>query len=124
MSLMNRKSNALNPYQGAYKKVLCVCAGGLLRSPTAAEVLSRDPYNFNTRSCGMSEEFSLVLIDDILLGWADEIVVMDVGQLIQLKERGVTKPIINLSIPDQFVFREKRLIDLIRKNYDAQKQKV
>lgn len=28
----NAMGNAANPYQGNYKKVLCVCSAGLLRS--------------------------------------------------------------------------------------------
>lgn len=50
--VMNRIANASNKFQGSYKRVLCVCSAGLLRSPTAALVLSKDPYNFNTRACG------------------------------------------------------------------------
>lgn len=44
---MNRQAIdkwARNSYQGDYRKVLCVCAGGRLRSPTAAVVLSQAPY--------------------------------------------------------------------------------
>ena len=52
MSLMNRLGNSKNPYQGDFKKVLCVCSAGLLRSPTAAWVLSNAPFNFNTREIG------------------------------------------------------------------------
>ena len=48
----NRLHNATNPYQGSYKKVLCVCSAGMLRAPTAAVVLSRPPYDFNTRAVG------------------------------------------------------------------------
>ena len=47
MSKMNRLANTQNKYQGKYKKVLCVCSAGLLRSPTAALVLSQEPFNFN-----------------------------------------------------------------------------
>ncbi len=42
-----------NPYQGKYKRVLCVCSAGVLRSATTAVVLSKEPFNFNTRSAGL-----------------------------------------------------------------------
>ena len=113
---MNRLSNTKNPYQGTAKKVLCVCSGGLLRSPTAAEVLSREPFNFNTRACGISDEFSLILVDDVLLEWADELVCFDVNAQIGLKER-TKKPVINLSIPDRFAFRDKELVSTIAERY-------
>ena len=57
--LMNRLANSSNRYQGEYKRVLCVCSAGLLRSPTAALVLSQEPYNFNTRAAGLDEAFAL-----------------------------------------------------------------
>ncbi len=38
----NRWGNIDNPYQGSAKKVLCVCSAGMLRSPTAANVLYVD----------------------------------------------------------------------------------
>lgn len=121
--MMNRLANARNPYQGPHKKVLCVCSGGLLRSPTAAEVLSRDPFNFNTRAVGLDAEFSLILVDDVLLEWADEVVVFDVNAQIEMKER-TKKPVINLSIPDSFEFRDPRLVRTIRERYEGQTKEV
>lgn len=40
----NRKHMMKHPSQGDFKKVLCVCSGGLLRSPTVAWVLSNPPF--------------------------------------------------------------------------------
>ncbi len=77
--------NVGNPYQSDFKKVLCVCSAGLLRSPTAAWVLSRDPWNFNTRAVGYSEEYALVVLDVVQLAWANDVVVFDKTQ------RGVVK---------------------------------
>jgi predicted protein tyrosine phosphatase len=77
MSFMNRLGNCTNPYQGNTKKVLCVCSAGLLRSPTAAVVLSQEPFNYNTRAAGISTDYALVQVDDVLVTWADEIVCMD-----------------------------------------------
>lgn len=76
MSLMNRMGNAKNPYQTAAKRVLCVCSAGLLRSPTAANVLHKE-FGFNTRAVGVSQEYALIPIDQALLSWADEIVCVE-----------------------------------------------
>jgi len=112
----NRLYNCKNPYQGKYKKVLCVCSAGLLRSPTTAEVLSREPYNFNTRACGFDVGHALIPLDEVLLAWADEVVVMDEYQEEMLKKR-TTTPIINLKIGDNFEFRDAELIQKIKDNY-------
>lgn len=115
--LMNRIANAHNKWQGEYKKVLCVCSAGLLRSPTTAFVLSQEPYNFNTRCAGLTPEFALIPVDEVLLEWADEIVCMDRRQEAGLK--GITqKPVVCLDIPDNFEYRNPHLIELIKTQYD------
>jgi predicted protein tyrosine phosphatase len=117
--LMNRLANCSNKYQGRYKRVLCVCSAGLLRSPTAAWVLSNEPYNFNTRAAGLAKEFALVPVDEVLLTWADEIVTMDAKQAEQIRSMLVDEtPIIVLGIPDNFRYRDETLISLIREAYD------
>ena len=63
MSTMNRLANTHNPYQGDFKKVLCVCSAGLLRSPSTAFVLSQDPFNFNTIAAGINEDYALIVVD-------------------------------------------------------------
>ena len=117
--LMNRLANCTNRYQGKYKRVLCVCSAGLLRSPTAAFVLSQEPYNFNTRAAGLNPEFALVPVDRVLLEWADEIVVMSAQQAEQIRAMlEDEKPIVVLRIPDNFRYRDPELIQLIRESYD------
>lgn len=116
MSLMNRLHTCKNPYQGKYKKVLCVCSAGLLRSPTAALVLSQEPFNFNTRACGI-HDYALVPIDDVLINWADEIVVMEEYMIKNLPNSADGKPIICLSIRDEYEYRQKELISLIKERY-------
>lgn len=110
---MNRAYNAKNPYQGKYKKVLCVCSAGLLRSPTVAWVLSNKPYNFNTRAAGLDASFALIPVDNVLIEWADEIVCMDEYQQLQLKKK-TEKPVHNLRIGDSFEYRDKGLVTIIR----------
>lgn len=108
-----------NP-QGNYKKVLCVCTSGLLRSPTAAFVLSQKPFNYNTRSAGVSR-LALIRVNTELLKWCEEIIVMEREQLSfvkkMLKRRKIFKEVVCLDIPDKFDFREKKLVSLIKKRY-------
>lgn len=124
---MNRLGNSKNYNQGEYKKVLCVCSAGLLRSPTAAFVLSQEPYNFNTRSIGLVDDYALIRLDPVLLRWADEIVCMTQDQKAELEHHlndwypKENKPVICLNIEDDFRYRDPELIELIKKNYPETK---
>ena len=117
--LMNRLANCTNRYQGKYKRVLCVCSAGLLRSPTAALVLSQEPYNFNTRAAGLDEAFALIPVDRVLIEWADEIVTMTSDQAEEIRNRlEEEKPIVVLNIDDNYRYRDPELVNLIRESYD------
>lgn len=114
----NRLWNCKNPHQGDRKKVLCVCSAGLLRSPTAAWILSNEPFGFNTRAVGLDTGHALVPIDSILLTWADEIVCMDNIQKHEIEQIMVrffikNKPVHNLNVMDAFGFRDSELINLL-----------
>lgn len=113
----NRLGNSKNPYQGDFKKVLCVCSAGLLRSPTAAWVLSNAPFNFNTRAVGANPEYAMVLLDAVNVCWADEVVVMDNHQKTQvlalLEEYGWDKPVHVLDVPDNYGYRDPELVELL-----------
>jgi predicted protein tyrosine phosphatase len=121
MNTRNRLGNVKNPYQGDSKRVLTVCSAGLLRSPTAAWVLSNAPWNFNTRSCGYSEEYALVVLNQVLLHWADFVVVMDNKQekyvSDMMLEYGYNKPVYNLNVPDSFDYRNPELVDLLTEKF-------
>lgn len=119
--LMNRLGNCGNYNQGGTKKVLCVCSAGLLRSPTAAVVLSQPPFNYNTRAAGLEKQFALIPVDQVLLEWADEIVCMDEDQLARLRALvgDNVKPIINLNIMDSFRYRDEGLMWMIRSKYET-----
>lgn len=119
--MLNRLHNVKNPHQGSTKKVLCVCSAGLLRSPTAAVVLSSPPFNFNTRAVGIDAEYALVPVEAILLSWADEIVVMSEYHRNWINDSwpGVENKIIVLDIPDQFPYRDPELMRLIAEQYTA-----
>lgn len=123
MTFMNRLGTAGNRYQGKYKRVLCVCSAGLLRSPTAAFVLSQEPYNFNTRAAGATEEYALIPVDEVLLAWANEVVCMEDAhkkQLIdQFGEVMHDVKVVVLNIPDHFAYRDPELIEFIKQRYNA-----
>lgn len=112
MSNLNRLANCGNRFQGGRNRVLCVCSAGMLRSPTIAWVLSNEPYGFNTRAAGLSDEYALIPIDDVLLEWADEIVCVEPAQQIALQKR-TAKPVHCLNVPDHFRFRDPELVTMI-----------
>ena len=117
--MMNRLANCMNEYQGRTRRVLCVCSAGLLRSPTAAVVLSQEPYNFNTRAAGLNLEYALIPVDEVLIKWADEIVVMEKKMLGRFEK--CLKPVIVLDIEDCFAYRDPQLVQLIKEKYDSYK---
>lgn len=118
---MNNMAVINNQYQrfDEFKRMLTVCSGACLRSPTAAVVLSQDPFNFNTRAVGMDDEYAIVQMDPVLMEWADEIVVMELWmkQVIdqRFEDHGTT--IYVLDIPDRFEYRDPELIKLIKDRY-------
>lgn len=119
----NRRANCHNKYQGSTKKVLCVCSAGLLRSPTAANVLHKE-FGFNTRAVGIEADFALIPLDHVLIEWADEIVVMNSGHAEEVKniayEYGIeNKLVVNLDIEDSFDYMDEQLQNLIKQRYAA-----
>ena len=114
----NRKHMAFHPSQGHYKRVLCVCSGGLLRSPTAALVLSGPPYNYNTRSGGITPKYALIPVDQVLVDWADEIVCMGEEHVPLIKKFKLGKKRVTcLNISDDYLYRDPKLIKLIKSRY-------
>jgi len=122
----NRLYNSKNPAQGMAKRVLCLCSAGLLRSPTLAWVLSNAPYDYNTRAAGVNQEYTLIVVDQYLISWADEIVCVEPAirdQLVEFcakEEIDLTdKPMVVLHIPDMYERRAKSLVAMIEKQYEA-----
>ena len=121
--LHDRLANTHNKWQGSAKRVLCVCSAGLLRSPTAANVL-HDVWGHNTRSCGTSSFYALVVVDEVLLTWAQEVVCMDRGQESELQAHmdrawgeGKRKPIRVLGVNDSFGWDDHTLREQIKDAY-------
>lgn len=113
----NRLHNATNPNQGPYKRILCVCSAGLLRSPTMAFVLSQ--MGHNSRAAGSSPGFALIPVDEVLLHWADQIVYVnkenyeDVSSRFDLSK----KENIVLDIPDRYQYRDPELMKICEEQY-------
>lgn len=113
---MNRMANASNQFQGDAKRVLCVCSAGLLRSPTAAKVLGGEPWNYNTRAAGLVSDFALIVVDEVLLHWADEVVCMNEAQATELRSL-TDKPVIVLDIQDNYRYMDPDLVEAIKSAY-------
>lgn len=118
MSNQNRLWNCRNPYQGKAKKILICCSAGLLRSATCANVLYRE-FGHNTRSAGLDKGHALILVDEVLIEWADEIVVMEAYMAQDLRKDYDLgdKPVINLDIADSYSYMDVTLQELILDRY-------
>ena len=116
----NREQVIFNPYQGDTKKVLCVCSAGVLRSPTAAVVLQRE-YGYNTRAAGVSPDYALIVVEEGLILWADEIVCMQQAHANHMLNSGVIGNHMDkvqvLSILDNYSYMDEELQKLILKKY-------
>lgn len=105
--------NCKNPFQGEYKKALCLCSAGLLRSPTLAFVLGNMGYN--TRAAGV-HDYALVQVNEVLIEWADEIYCVEpaiTDVLLHNFKVPEDKKVITLTIPDCYPYRDKELIKII-----------
>lgn len=120
-SEMNRIHNSTNPFQGEFKRVLCVCSAGLLRSPTAAYVLSQEPFNFNTRAAGIEKSYALIPVDSVLISWAEEVVCMTEQHKTMLLDSfpSAEAKVKVLNVPDNFAYRNAELMKLIAERYKA-----
>jgi len=115
-----RLGNVDNRYQMilGYPRTLCVCTGGLLRSPTLAWVLSNPPWNRNTRAAGSDIDCALVHANDLLLTWADEIVFVNPINAAQVAKRykpRETQRVYVLDVPDHFAYRDPELVEGLAK---------
>jgi predicted protein tyrosine phosphatase len=121
-STRNQLRNVNNDCQGNQKKVLCICSGGLLRSPTVANILYLR-YGYNTRSAG-TQDYALIPVSEALISWAEEIVVMEQSTMNEIQyecyKLGIDlsgKRLLNLNIPDIYNYMEPELVTLITDNY-------
>lgn len=119
----NQLANVGNRFQTEAKKVLVVCSAGLLRSPTAANVL-HTKYGFNTRAVGADKDFALIPITQALIWWADEVVfvnkdafsALDQEEKDELESVGVK--VVTLDIEDDFDWMDTHLRCEIIEQYE------
>ncbi len=121
----NQIGNATNPYQGPEKRVLTICSAGMLRSPTAAQVLT-EAYGFNCRSAGIAHDFCLVPVTEMLIYWAQEIVFMEQEHFNVFNWMWKDESVVTgmsyqiLNIPDNYRRNDMTLRNLIKDAYDEQ----
>ena len=126
----NQLGVLFNAYQGKHKKVLTVCSAGCLRSPTAAHILSSEPWNFNTRCAGTSKEYAIIPVTEALVAWADVIICMDSHQVEYINSIQNTlakdfdsmyeydyKLVYNLEIEDDYEYRNPQLVEIMTKKF-------
>lgn len=126
----NQLGVLFNAYQGKHKKVLTVCSAGCLRSPTAAHILSSEPWNFNTRCAGTSKEYAIIPVTEALVAWANVIVCMDSHQVEYVNSIQNTlakdfdgmyeydyKLVYNLEIDDDYEYRNPQLVEIMTKKF-------
>ena len=95
--------------QGAFKRALFVCSGGMLRSATSAHWAHRN-LNWNTRSCGTMDA-ALPPVHANLLQWAEEIYCMEQHHADHIKKHWpwAESKIKILNVPDIFSYRHAAL---------------
>jgi predicted protein tyrosine phosphatase len=124
----NALGNCKNPFQGDTKKVLAVCSAGLLRSATVANYLIRE-HNYNVRNCGVSEEYALIPISEVLICWADEIIFAEQSHLDVVYEevkmlKGKHTKVKVLNIPDCYNYGSSELLAAIKQKYNSEESNV
>ena len=124
MGLMNRLANSQNYHQGKYPRVLTVCSAGLLRSPTIAWIISQEPYNCNARAAGVSDDYGLIIVDDVLVNWAQTIICAEdchadfiTSRWPDLDKGNDATPIYALNVPDNYGYRNPELIEAIKEKF-------
>lgn len=124
----NQLANVSNRFQTDAKKILTVCSAGLLRSPTAANILHKQ-FGFNTRACGSCKDFALIPITEALIAWADELVFVNQDNFDDLDEdeldaiRSWSKRVVILNIPDEHNWGDEALESEILLQYNRTQQK-
>lgn len=121
-SSRNQLGNVANKHQTEAKRVLVVCSGGLLRSPTGANVLHRE-FGYNTRAAGSSEPFALIHVTEALILWADEIVFVNPANFQEcLYSNGeydymIREKAVVLQIEDEFEWNNRELQEMFINQY-------
>jgi predicted protein tyrosine phosphatase len=104
------------PHTAPPKRVLFICRLNRHRSATAERIFGKR-NDLDVRSAG-TEEDALVRVNTRMLDWADVIFAMDELQRDSLRRMFPSHPaleqIICLDIPDEFVFLQPKLVELLQ----------
>ena len=98
------------------EKLLFVCSQNKRRSLTAEQLFAHSQH-YDVRSAG-TEQRARVKLTEGMLGWADRVFVMERKHADRIRqhfpELAPTKTITILDIPDDFMFMDDELIDILR----------
>lgn len=91
--------------------VLCVCAGGIQRSPTVAKYLKKRWPHLKTKFCGTHYGYPDMLSQENV-DWADTILTMDLEQELIIWNR-FNKQTVTLGISDQYDPDDPKITELL-----------
>lgn len=78
-------------------------------------------YGYNTRAAGHSEEYALVVVDDVLLGWANEVVCANAEVAkwlcVRFPELASDPRLVTLDLPDMYEWNDPELVKAIIEQY-------
>jgi predicted protein tyrosine phosphatase len=77
-----------------------------------------EEYDYNTRAAGLESEYALIDVTDVLIEWADEVIVAEKWMGLELMNRfpDLTE-FVCLDVPDQYNRMDPILVDHIKKAY-------
>lgn len=115
---MNYAWSGGDDVEGGYRRVLCVCSAGLLRSATMAWVFAQEPYGFNCR-CAGTEDYALIPVTAGLVNWCDEIICAKEHHRAKIADQFIVsrRKVHVLDIEDSYSYRDRDLVKLIKKRY-------
>lgn len=109
------------PHTASPKRVLFICRLNRFRSATAERIFSKRA-DLDVRSAGTATD-ARVRVNHRMLEWADVIFTMDPSQLESMRRmfplHPALKRVICLNIPDEFVFLQPSLVELLRERVAA-----
>jgi predicted protein tyrosine phosphatase len=101
-------------------KLLFICSMNKWRSRTAEEIFRNEP-GYQVKSAG-TEPAARIRVTEGLIGWADEIFVMERKHRAYLESKFpdaiAEKPIHCLDIPDDYTFMDSDLIATLQSAFD------
>lgn len=103
--------------QGSHKRALFICSVGMLRSATCAHMMAA-VADWNTRSCGTMAS-ALPPLHANLMEWAEDIYCMQAEHAKAVEDQfpWAMSKVKVLNIPDQFMYRDDRLINIIHEKF-------